>query len=84
MPIRVSGMKSSLDKKIPLDAERILKIPLNVKVMEYFVAWNLTFTVRSAYYCEWNHQFGLKLRRGDGQGASTTNRMGHSLEIEGA
>ena len=40
----------------PVDAYRILQIPLNVQVMEDFLAWNYmrsgTFSVRSAYHRE--------------------------------
>jgi hypothetical protein len=48
-----------------LDVNRILKIPLAVGMMEDFVSWNLTkngiFSVRSAYFAEWDHQHGRKL-----------------------
>lgn len=44
---------------------------------EDFVAWQYTksysFSVRSAYYVEWEHQFGAQTRRGDGQGTMNTN-----------
>lgn len=57
--------------------ERILRIPLSDNMNEDFIAWHhiksYTFTVRSAYYVEWNHQHGQNLRRGDGQGYSSTN-----------
>jgi hypothetical protein len=46
----------------PVDASRILKIPINNQGFEDFVAWNLTshgrFTVRSAYHAQWRHQIG--------------------------
>ena len=33
------------------------------------------FSVRSAYYVEWNHQNGHILTRSDGQGSATTNHV---------
>ena len=49
---------------LPIDAERILRIPISVHLNEDFVAWHKTkshsFSVRSAYYSEWEHQFGSK------------------------
>ena len=51
----------------PIDAQRILNIPLAIGMMEDFVAWHFTksgiFIVRSYYYAEWDHQHGDKLRR---------------------
>jgi hypothetical protein len=48
------------------DVERILKIPLSEQLIEDFIAWHYTktytFSVRSAYYLEWEHQFGAKTR----------------------
>lgn len=45
----------------PVDVNRILQIPLNYSSFEDFVAWNGSssgfFSVRSAYHCEWNHEF---------------------------
>jgi hypothetical protein len=45
----------------PIDAERILQIPLNHNAFEDFLAWHHTrsgvFSVRSAYHVEWKHQF---------------------------
>jgi hypothetical protein len=44
-----------------VDAHRILQIPLTPN-REDFVAWHHNklglFTVRSAYYCQWNYKFG--------------------------
>ena len=61
----------------PVDAARILCIPLNENMTEDFVAWHLsktyTFTVRSAYYAQWTHTFGHKINRTDGQGSSRPN-----------
>jgi hypothetical protein len=60
-----------------VDVNRIMRIPLAMGMMGDFVSWNYTktgiFTVRSAYYTEWNFQHGRKLRRTHGQGASMIN-----------
>jgi hypothetical protein len=62
---------------LQIDVERILKIPLSVHLNEDFVAWHKTnshtFSVRSAYFLEWEHQFGTRTRREDGQGSSRIN-----------
>jgi hypothetical protein len=62
---------------LAIDAEKILRIPLSDAMSEDFIAWNNTktysFTVRSAYYTEWDHQFGTKIRRQDGQGSASDN-----------
>jgi hypothetical protein len=54
-------------------------IPLSSHLTDDFVAWHKTknhiFSVRSAYYTEWDHQFGAQTRRGDGQGASRLNAV---------
>jgi hypothetical protein len=59
------------------DVTRILNIPLAIGMMEDFVSWNHTkngiFTVRSAYYVEWDHQHGRKLIRTSGPGVSDIN-----------
>lgn len=51
-----------------VDVQRILAIPLSSSGMQDFVAWNLTrtntFSVRSAYYAEWEGQYGQRLNRG--------------------
>jgi hypothetical protein len=64
---------------LPVDAEKILVIPLSSHLTDDFVAWHKTknhiFSVRSAYYTEWDHQFGARTRRGDGQGASRLNAV---------
>ena len=61
----------------PLDVERILQIPLSESMIEDFIAWHLTktytFSVRSAYYAQWEHSFGHQRSRSDGQGSSTNN-----------
>lgn len=45
----------------PIDAERILQIPLHQHEMEDYVAWHLTksgvFSVRSAYYRQWEESY---------------------------
>ena len=62
---------------LSIDVQRILKIPLAIGMMEDFVSWNYTktgiFTVRSAYYTEWDHQHGRKLLRTNGQGTAEIN-----------
>lgn len=67
----------------PVDVDRILRIPLNTQLVEDFVAWNFTksftFTVRSAYYVEWQHQHGTQIRGIDGQGTSTVNPVWEAL-----
>jgi ribonuclease HI len=63
----------------PVDANRILQIPLNVQLVEDFVAWHYTrsgtFSVRSAYHREFEHHFGQRLVRSDGQGNINTNTI---------
>ena len=64
---------------LQVDAERILRIPLSEHLTEDFFAWHRTetfsFSIRSAYYVKWEHQFGAKTRRGDGHGSSQTNTV---------
>ena len=61
----------------PIDAQRILNIPLAVGMMEDFVSWHLhrsgSFTVNSAYHEEWEHQHGRKLRMTNSIQASSTS-----------
>jgi hypothetical protein len=61
----------------PFDVEQILRIPLSQNMETDFIAWNktknYTFSVRTAYHVEWEHQFGLKYIRSDGQGAEKVN-----------
>jgi hypothetical protein len=61
----------------PIDVSRILRIPLSENVDEDFVAWHLTksysFSVKSAYYLEWNHCNGRRLNRVDEQGPASLN-----------
>jgi hypothetical protein len=53
----------------PVDARRILAIPLSQHMMEDFVSWHFTktgiFSVRSAYFVEWESQFGHRINRSD-------------------
>ena len=62
---------------LPIDANNILAIPLSPHLQEDFVAWhktkNFLFSVRSAYHIEWDHQFGARTRREDGQGSAEPN-----------
>jgi hypothetical protein len=62
---------------LQVDVERILRIPLSQHVSDDFVAWHNTksfcFTVRSAYYIQWEHLFGHMTRRRDGQGSAQMN-----------
>jgi ribonuclease HI len=61
----------------PLEVQKILEIPISPNLEEDFVAWHKTrtyiFSVRSAYYTEWEHQFRIKIGRSDGQGSSMNN-----------
>jgi hypothetical protein len=61
----------------PIEVQWILQIPVSQNLEEDFVAWHKTrsfsFTVRSAYYSEWEHQFAHRIRRQDGQGTSRSN-----------
>jgi hypothetical protein len=49
----------------PVDVHRIMHIPLTPNRYD-FVAWHYNklglFSVRSAYYCQWNHKFGRNNR----------------------
>lgn len=62
-----------------VDVQRILQIPLHAQMNEDFIAWNYThsgtFSVRSAYYRELDHQFGSWLTRPDGQGSEHINHI---------
>ena len=61
----------------PIDAQRVLAIPLPIHEMLDFVTWSFTknglFTVRSAYWEEWNKQYGRKLQYTNGMGRSDAN-----------
>jgi hypothetical protein len=58
----------------PLEVQHILQIPISSNLEEDFVAWHKTksfsFSVRPAYYTEWTHQFGGRVRHQDGQGTA--------------
>ena len=53
------------------------KFPLNVQVIEDFIAWKYTrsgaFSVRSAYHREWEHHHGQIICTTDGQGSVDEN-----------
>jgi hypothetical protein len=53
----------------PIDARRILAIPLSAHMMEDFVSWHFTktgiFSVRSAYFVEWESQFRHRVNCSD-------------------
>jgi hypothetical protein len=61
----------------PLEAQKILEIPISSNLDADFVAWHKTkthiFSVRSTYYTEWEHQYRIKIGRSDGQGTSMKN-----------
>jgi ribonuclease HI len=61
----------------PVDVGRVLQIPLNTQGFHDFIAWNYTkngrFTVRSAYYLQWKHQFGPSAGQLALPGGSATN-----------
>ena len=67
----------------PIDARRILAIPLPAHDMTDFIAWNLTkmgiFSVRSAYHIEWNRQFGSRMKLSNGMGAAVDNSIWKTL-----
>ncbi|PNT62574.1 hypothetical protein BRADI_4g05372v3 [Brachypodium distachyon] len=67
----------------PIDAQRILKVPIARTFVEDFVAWHFNksglFSVRSAYHMEWDHQHGEKLRRTNGAGAVQTHPIWRKL-----
>jgi ribonuclease HI len=66
-----------------VDSERILRIPLSDNLGDDFIAWHKTksfnFSVRSAYYSEWEHQFGSRTRRLDGLGQLSDNPVWEKL-----
>ena len=61
----------------PIDAQRILSIPLSQHNMTDFIAWSYTkngmISVWSAYSVEWNYQYGSKLKYSNGMGRTTPN-----------
>jgi hypothetical protein len=60
-----------------------LSIPLSGHIDDDFVARNKTkscsFSVRSAYYSEWDHQFGSRVRRTDGRGTAEINPVWNNI-----
>jgi hypothetical protein len=68
---------------LAVDAECILRIPLSEYQTDDFIPWHKSkkfiFSVRSAYYVEWEHQFGARVRRRDGQGSSLVNPVWENL-----
>ena len=66
----------------PVDANRILRIHLNVEVVEDFVAWHHTrsgtFSVRSAYHVEFENQFGRHFNR-NSQGSANDHEVWKEL-----
>uniref|UniRef100_A0A8I6XSL7 Reverse transcriptase zinc-binding domain-containing protein n=1 Tax=Hordeum vulgare subsp. vulgare TaxID=112509 RepID=A0A8I6XSL7_HORVV len=67
----------------PIDAERILNIPLALGMMTYFVSWHPdrrgVFSVKSAYHEEWEFQHGRKLRRTSNYQTSGINPIWKTL-----
>lgn len=61
----------------PVDAQRILNIPLALSMMEDFVSWNYNrtgiFTVKTAYHMEWDQQHGRKLWRTNSMISASTS-----------
>jgi hypothetical protein len=66
----------------PLDAQKVLEIPLSQNLEEDFVAWHktksFTYSVRSAYYLEWRQATKKRWPRC----LYPKPHMGNSLEIE--
>jgi hypothetical protein len=61
-PIKEVWDKDLIDSIFnPLDASRIMQIPLHTGGFDDFISWhgtkNVVFSVRSAYHIEWRHQF---------------------------
>jgi hypothetical protein len=56
---------------------------LSQNLEDDFIAWNKSknymFSVRSAYYSEWELQFGARMRRADGQGTVSINPVWSTL-----
>jgi ribonuclease HI len=65
------------------DADEVLQINIPSLNGDDFIAWNKSknymFSVRSAYYLEWEHQFGTRMRRADGQGTEVINPVWSTL-----
>lgn len=60
-----------------VDVNRILQIPLHIEAMEDLVVWNFTrsgtFSVRSAYHVQFDHQFGRHFVSLDSPGSAHMN-----------
>jgi hypothetical protein len=55
----------------------MLQIPISPNPEDDFIAWHetksYTFSVRSTYFTEWEHQYAGRLKRQDGQGTVNQN-----------
>jgi hypothetical protein len=64
------------------DVERISRIPLN-SGFDDFIAWGATsygrYTVKSAYYLQWKHQFGRWAQQLSLPGSSAQNPVWSSI-----
>jgi hypothetical protein len=71
----------------PLEVQHILQIPISSNLEEDFVAWHKTksfsFSVRSAYYTKWTHQFGGRVRCQDGRYSESLSCLGNCMETTG-
>lgn len=67
----------------PIDVDRILQIPIYHQQTEDFVAWHLTkngiFSVRSAYYKQWEDTYANEKMNTFGQGGSTPHPIWKKL-----
>jgi hypothetical protein len=65
------------------DACRIKVLPLPSFEMSDFVAWNLTkneiFSVKSAYYAEWESQFGQRVNHAQASRMSNPHPMWETI-----
>ena len=66
-----------------IDVQRIMQIPLPRHDISDFVAWHHSksgrFSVKYAYYVEWEAQYGDKLRSVEGQGTAYLNPVWKGL-----
>jgi hypothetical protein len=62
-----------------VDAERILRIPLPSFGQSDFIAWSLNksgrFSVKSAYYTEWRHEYRRRVNRSDSSDRSSPHEV---------